>query len=126
ALAWASALDQALAVYGYSLEDDALREELAAEIEQATSAMPLLQFALTELWDKRSRVQKKVTRQGLLAIGGLPGALERHAERTLAALDGPRAREAARTVLLALTTPEGTRTARRREELTRAAGAEGE
>jgi serine/threonine protein kinase len=126
ALAWATVLDQALAAYGYSLEDEALRGELAAEIEETASAMPLLQFALTELWDKRDQTQKKVTRGGLLAIGGLAGALERHAERTLAALDGPRGREAARAVLLALTTPQGTRASRRRDDLAHAAGAGGE
>jgi eukaryotic-like serine/threonine-protein kinase len=126
ALAWATVVDQALAAYGYSLADEALRGELAQEIEETTSAMPLLQFALTELWDKRDQAHKKVTRDGLMAIGGLAGALERHAERTFAGLDDLRACEAARTVLLALTTPEGTRAARGRGELARVAGPGGE
>src|SRR6185503_9018558 len=47
---WGDVLEQALAAYGYALEDDALEEELLAELEGTASAMPLVQFALTELW----------------------------------------------------------------------------
>ncbi|XXX74346.1 protein kinase [Sorangium sp. So ce134] len=127
-LAWVAVLDQALAAYGYTLEDDALREELTAELKEAASAMPLVQFALTELWDKRDTRNKKVTRAGLRAIGGLAGALERHADATLRALaaERPGAAEAARAVLLSLTTPQGTRATRARAELARAAGPAGE
>ena len=55
-----------------------------------------------------------MTREGLRAVGGIGGALERHAEQTLAALsreDGD-APHVVRLVLLALTTPQGTRTSR--------------
>src|SRR6187431_1367703 len=83
---WGDVLDQALSAYGYTFEDDALREELLAELKGTQAAMPLVQFALTELWHKRDPVAKKVTRKGLQEIGGLAGALERHAEATLAEL----------------------------------------
>jgi eukaryotic-like serine/threonine-protein kinase len=123
-LTWAAVLEQALAAYGYALEDEALREEIAAGIAQTGSAMPLVQFALTELWEKRDKVAKKVTRAGLHAIGGLSGALERHAEATLAELgeEVAGAEQAAKGVLLSLTTPQGTRAARTLEELLDAAG----
>ncbi|AUX35873.1 uncharacterized protein SOCE836_080740 [Sorangium cellulosum] len=127
-LAWVAVLEQALAAYGYTLEDDALKEELTAELKEAASAMPLVQFALTELWDKRDALNRKVTRAGLRAIGGIAGALERHADATLRALAGGRPgaaeteAEAARAVLLALTTPQGTRATRARAELARSAG----
>jgi len=121
---WGDVLDQALAAYGYALEDDALKGELLADLKLTASAMPLVQFALTELWHKRSRETKKVTRDGLRAIGGIAGALERHADATLAeiARSQPGALLAARAVLLALTTPQGTRAARKMSELKAAAG----
>jgi eukaryotic-like serine/threonine-protein kinase len=121
---WGDVLDQALAAYGYSFEDRALRDELLAELESTASAMPLVQFALTELWHKRDPVAKKVTRKGLREIGGLAGALGRHADATLAELtrDHAGAEDAARAVLLALTTPQGTRATRSLPELLRVAG----
>jgi eukaryotic-like serine/threonine-protein kinase len=121
---WGDVLDQALAAYGYALEDDALKGELLADLKLTASAMPLVQFALTELWHKRDRDTKKVTRSGLHAIGGIAGALERHADATLAEIADahPGAELSARSVLLALTTPQGTRAARKMSELEAAAG----
>jgi serine/threonine protein kinase len=121
---WGDVLDQALAAYGYALEDEALKGELLADLKLTASAMPLVQFALTELWHKRSRDEKKITREGLRAIGGIAGALERHADATLAAIarEHPAVELAARGVLLALTTPQGTRAARKMTELEAAAG----
>jgi serine/threonine protein kinase len=125
---WGDVLDQALAAYGYTFEDDALRSDLLAELEGTAGAMPLVQFALTELWRKRDPAAKKVTRRGLEAIGGIAGALERHADATLDALgrSDPGAEDAARTVLIALTTPQGTRSTRKTDDLTRDAGPLGE
>ncbi|MFO0757290.1 MAG: protein kinase [Byssovorax sp.] len=121
---WGEVLDQALEAYGYKLEDEALRAELMAELHGTASAMPLVQFALTELWQKRDVSRKRVTRAGLAAIGGIPGALERHADATLAVIGEARGGEdSARAVLLALTTPQGTRATKGREELLRAGGA---
>jgi eukaryotic-like serine/threonine-protein kinase len=119
-LSWGVVLDQALAAYGYAFEDEALKREILGEIERTASAMPLVQFALSELWQTRDRSQKKVTRAGLGAIGGLAGALERHAEATLRELAG--AEHAAKAVLLALTTPQGTRATRSLAELSGCAG----
>jgi serine/threonine protein kinase len=121
---WGDVLDQALGAYGYTFEDDALRSDLLAQLEGTEGAMPLVQFALTELWRKRDPHAKKVTRGGLDAIGGIAGALERHAEATLEALvqtDGS-AEDAARAVLMALTTPQGTRSTRKLADLERDAG----
>jgi serine/threonine protein kinase len=121
---WGDVLDQALSAYGYTFEDDALRSDLLAELEGTAGAMPLVQFALTELWHKRDAGAKKVTRKGLEAIGGIAGALERHAEATLESLarTHPDAESAARTVLIGLTTPQGTRSTRKLADLQREAG----
>src|SRR5262249_46338333 len=59
------------------------------------------------------------TRKGLAAIGGLSGAFERHAEATLrrALNETELPLATVREVLLAMTTPQGTRATRTMEEL---------
>ncbi len=93
-----------------------LRAAIMAEIEATGNAMPLVMFALTELWDRRDTATRTITHQGFAAMGGLTGALTRHAEATLAELgeEIEGAEGAARAVLLALTTPRGP--ARRRAQ----------
>lgn len=119
--AWEDVIDQALSAYGYALEDEALREELLRQLAGTAGAMPLVQFALTELWHKRDKAHKKITREGLNAIGGIAGALERHADATLAGFlaPGAGAERTAKRVLLALTTPQGTRALLKSEEAPR-------
>jgi type II secretory pathway predicted ATPase ExeA len=115
---WGDVLDQALGAYGYALEDAAMRDALLADLEGSANAMPLVQFALRELWLRRDRDRKVVTRKALAEIGGLAGALEAHADATLAEiakLTGGAG--ACRRVLLLLTTIDGTRATRTDEEL---------
>lgn len=128
--AFAEAIEDRLGVYGFALEDPAMFEELARELDGAPQAMPLFEFALARLWTERDPRTRRLTRAALARIGGIAGALEQHAEHTLAALvrqhgspnDPERRIEAAtRSVLLSLTTPSGTRTRRTREEVTAAA-----
>jgi hypothetical protein len=108
---WSEVVRHALSVYGYRLEDEALSAELDEELRGTAEAMPLVMFALTELWNKRDKERKLVTREGLRAIGGVRGSLERHADRTVAELARADARGEARArdVLLRLTTAKGTR-----------------
>ena len=108
---WGEVVDQALAAYGYELEDDALRRELLAQLKGTATAMPLVQFALTQLWERRDKAKKRIPREALKAIGGIAGALEMHADATVATLVArdSRASSVARRVLLAMTTPQGTR-----------------
>ncbi len=126
-IAWGDVLDQALGSYGYRFEDDAVKADVLAQLHATSDAMPLVQFALTELWRQRDTRGKRVTRAGLEQLGGIAGALERHAEATLTGIERsrPGAVEAARVVLLSLTTALGTRAARPPEELARAAGEDG-
>ncbi|MFO0761175.1 MAG: protein kinase [Byssovorax sp.] len=123
-LTWGDVIDQALAAYGYAFEDEALKGELLAALKETAGAMPLVQFALTELWRKRDPERKLVTRAGLSAIGGIAGALERHADHTLAEIVRSRAGAElrARSLLLALTTPQGTRASLAPKALYAAAG----
>ncbi|HEY4117717.1 MAG TPA: protein kinase, partial [Byssovorax sp.] len=100
-LAWAEVLEQALGAYGYTFEDDSVKADVLEQLAATTDAMPLVQFALSELWRQRDAGAKRVTRAGLERLGGVAGALDRHAEATLAALDAPAA-EATRAVMEAL------------------------
>ncbi len=120
--AWISVLEDGLAAYGYALENDAMREELARELGVTAESMPLVAFALTALWAERDMARKIVPRAALAKLGGVGGALERHAEDTLAqiaAAFGRGAAEVARSVLVSLTTVRGTRARRSIVELTR-------
>lgn len=104
---WEEVVDRSLEAYGYTFEDDELRGEILADLESRESAMPLAQFGLTRLWAARDTEKKTITRKGFSAKEGMRGALEHHADATVAALKAPR--EVQREVLLAMTTPEGTR-----------------
>jgi serine/threonine protein kinase len=118
--AFAEAIEDRLAVYGYSLEDAAMFEVIARELDGAPEAMPLFEFALARLWTERDQSTRRLTRAALARIGGIAGALEQHAEQTLATLvaqHGPGIEATTRGILLALTTASGTRTRKSREEV---------
>lgn len=101
---------------GVVFESDALIQMLVASTAQGAGSLPLLQFALAELWERRDPAQDRLTRAALDEMGGVAGALSRHADGVLARLS-PAEREAARRLLLQLVTGEGTRIERREEEL---------
>lgn len=94
--------------------------ELLTALVSATrgtkSALPLLQFALAELWEARDRQSQSIPYEALASIGGVAGALARHGDGVLARLL-PAHRRAARRVLLRLLTPEGLRARRSDAEL---------
>lgn len=104
------------AAKGITFESDALVDALVAQTEQAPGGLPLLQFALAELWEARDTTSKTIRADALVAIGGVEGALARHADRLLAGLDAQE-RDAARRLLLRLVTADGTRARRTESEL---------
>ena len=55
-----------------------LVSEIAADVADQPGALPLLQFALTELWERR--VSGLLTRDAYRGLGGVAGALTRRAE----------------------------------------------
>jgi serine/threonine protein kinase len=105
---WEEVLDQSLEAYGYRFEDADLRGEVLDVLRDREAAMTLVQFGLTRLWAARDTTKKTIPRAALSDKGGMRGALEQHADAAIAALKIPR--EKLRDVLLAMTTPEGTRT----------------
>ena len=104
------------AAKGVAFESEALVDTLVEQTEQAPGGLPLLQFTLAEVWDARDVEAKTIRAASLAALGGVEGALTRHADRLLAGLDSE-GQEAARRILLRLLTAEGTRARRSEAEL---------
>lgn len=116
--ALAQGLEDRLEAYGYRLEDEDLRATLSKELRATAESMPLVEFALARLWEERDRDRRLLTRAGLERIGGIGGALEQHAERTVTSLEGGASvLPVVRATLLALTTARGTRARRTDEEI---------
>ncbi|MCB9717260.1 MAG: protein kinase [Myxococcales bacterium] len=82
----------------------------------AQSSLPILQFALAELWEARDASSGVITADDLDGIGGVVGALARHAEGLMASLL-PAQRVAAKELLLRLVTIDDTRASLPLEEL---------
>ncbi len=83
---------------GVQLEPE-LVAELAAEVADHPGALPLLQYTLTELFDRR--VGERMTLQAYRELGGIRGLVGRRAEETFATLDEG-ARTTCRQVFLRL------------------------
>jgi WD40 repeat protein len=110
------AMVQPAARCGYRFEDDELVEEMLAEVEGERGALPMLAFAMSRLWEKRDRDNGFLTRQAYRDIGGVGGALARHAEATIDRVGSgnlPIVRELFRNLVAA----EGTRAVREWNEL---------
>ncbi|WP_438017436.1 protein kinase [Sorangium sp. So ce315] len=102
---------------GYAFESE---DVVAALVSFAgrPGALPLLQFALAELWEARDEARRLLPREALRRLGGAEGALAQHADNTLDLL-APEEAAAAREVLLSLVTANGTRLRASRDELIR-------
>jgi formylglycine-generating enzyme required for sulfatase activity len=104
---------------GVRFAAEAMVDTLAAAA-LAPGGLPALSFALAELWEKREG--DTIPEAALEALGGVGGALGRHADAALGRL-GAR-REEAKRALLALVTAEGARARRSAAELRALAGPE--
>jgi WD40 repeat protein/serine/threonine protein kinase len=96
---------------GLTLENG-LAERIAAEVIGQPSALPLLQFALTELYEHRQG--KNLTIQAYEMIGGVSGALARRADDLYNSMNH-RQQQTARQIFLRLIAPgSGSENTRRR------------
>jgi formylglycine-generating enzyme required for sulfatase activity len=93
--------------------EPALADALVEKAQGAVGMLPLLEFALGVLWERRKGGAIRISRGDLDVLGGLEGALATHADGVLGRL-GPLLRDEARRILLSLVTVERTRA--RREE----------
>jgi eukaryotic-like serine/threonine-protein kinase len=101
---------------GVTFETEAMVDELVAATAGTDGGLPLLQFALAELWAARDVETNTITAAALESLGGVEGALARHADSVIAALT-PAQQAAARRLLTRLITPAGTRARRTEAEL---------
>lgn len=97
--------------------EERLVAELVFEIRDTIGGLPLLQFALDELFERRENLQ--LTMRAYRELGGVRGALAQHAEDTYQTLDSEEEKELARALLLRLIEPGVTEldTTRRRADM---------
>lgn len=110
------ALVQPALLSGYRFEDDRLVDDMLRDVAQERGALPLLAFAMASLWEHRDRARGLITRRGYEEIGGVAGALARHADATLESIGDVRA-PIVREILRNLVTSAGTRVIQERSEL---------
>jgi WD40 repeat protein len=110
------ALVQPASKCGYRFENDDLVEDMLAEVEGERGLLPLLAFAVNRLWEERDREAGLLTREAYQRIGGVGGALARHAEETLEQI-GEEREPMVRELFRNLMTAQGTRAVRDLDEL---------
>jgi len=92
--------------------EDILAQEIIKDVQEQPGALPLLQYALTELYERREA--RRLTLNAYQEIGGISGALARRAEE-LYLSQTPEKQEVTRQIFLRLVSlGEGTEDTRRR------------
>ena len=92
--------------------EDGLAAAIVTDVKDQPGALPLLQYALTELFERRAG--HRLTREAYQSLGGVLGVLGRRAEEVYAGLD-PAGQAATRQICLRLVMlGEGTEDTRRR------------
>lgn len=95
--------------------DEAVVVDLVTEAAAQPGSLPLLQFTLAELYDRR--VDGRIGVDALVAVGGMAGSIGRRAETVYAGL-GEHSQADTRTLFSRLVTPgDGTPDGRRRARL---------
>jgi WD40 repeat protein len=87
---------------GLFFSPPALVDQIMNDVGTEEGRLPLLQFALKEIWEKRE--SDRLTAKAYTEVGGVSGAIQKTAERTYASLT-PGQQEAARRLFLRLVTP---------------------
>jgi DNA-binding winged helix-turn-helix (wHTH) protein/WD40 repeat protein len=100
----------------HRFESEVLVDRMVAEVEDQRSALPLLAFAVHRLWEERDREQRVLTEEAYDRIGGVGGALARHAESMVAEIGHERL-PVVREIFRNLVTAKGTRAVREVDEL---------
>ncbi|HTR56413.1 MAG TPA: serine/threonine-protein kinase, partial [Kofleriaceae bacterium] len=109
---------------GYHFEDDELVQEMVRAVAEQPGALPLLSFTASRLWELRDVRFRALVRRAYQSLGGVGGALAKHADETLAKLpldQQPLVRE----IFRHLVTSAGTRAVLSRREATQLLGGGG-
>lgn len=108
-----AAIEQPAIVQGASLQPKLLAQILQ-DVASEPNCLPLLEFALTQLWEKRS--DGVLTLVAYRQLGGVAGALNAHAEAIYKQLATQKREDWVKQVLLKLVrTGEGTKDTRQRQ-----------
>jgi hypothetical protein len=94
---------------GFRLEEPGIVDEVAADLAKQPTALPLLSFAMSVWWEAREESAKLLPAAAWRSIGGVAGALTRHADQVLESMSEDEQR-AADQLLVRLVSAEGTRT----------------
>ena len=101
---------------GYEFEDPELPAEMVDEVADQPGALALISFTASKLWELRDRHFKQLTRSAYKSLGGVGGALARHADITLDEMP-PDERALAREAFRHLVTSQNTRAVLTRQDL---------
>lgn len=93
---------------GYRFDDPGLPREMVQQIKDEPNALPLLQYAAHQLWEKRDTERKLLLKRVYEDLGGVAGALAKNADGVVASFL-PAEFDVAKAVLLRLVTARGTR-----------------
>ncbi len=93
---------------GFSFGSASMIDALVEASTGAAGGLPLLQFAMAELWEARDAEAHRIPESALDAIGGVAGALAHHADGVILGLDAA-GRETAARLLVRLVSAEQTR-----------------
>jgi WD40 repeat protein len=107
---------------GFEFEDAALPARMVEAVAGTPAAVALISFTAARLWELRDRHFHQLSTKAYDAIGGVTGALARHADETVDAMPATE-RQLVRKALRHLVTFEGTRAVLEREELHQLLGA---
>ncbi|HEX3763637.1 MAG TPA: serine/threonine-protein kinase, partial [Kofleriaceae bacterium] len=107
---------------GYALSDPELANHMVSAVASRPGALALLSFTASRLWELRDRRFRQLTRSAYDAMGGVAGALVRHAEATFEALSADEQR-LAREIFRHLVTADGARAQLTADELRQRLGA---
>ena len=110
---------------GFRFEDPNLPEEMVGEVADRQGALPLLSFAAAQLWAERDVHFRRLTCRAYEEMGGVTGALARHADVVVESMPHEHQR-LVRETFRHLTTAEGTRAVLSRAEIVQLVGPRGE
>jgi hypothetical protein len=102
------ALIQPAQMAGFQFEVPSMIESMLDHLEHTPGALPLLQFAASQLWEMRDRDRRLLTADSYHRIGGIAGALASHADAVIAECS-QREQTLVRALFLRLVTSERTR-----------------
>jgi WD40 repeat protein len=100
---------------GYRFEDASLVAEMVQAVAEQPGALPLLSFTASRLWELRDVRYHTLTRRSYQTLGGVGGALAKHADETLSKLPDDH-QPLVREIFRHLVTSEGTRAILSRDE----------